>query len=87
MPDHREKELAALLQDEHPADSQVRRYAAYLEDLQHLFPFVHRSLSAAELVGLPSVVERARRWNVPPARLVLDALHQSQLGVLVGAPS
>ena len=87
MPDPRETELAALLQDENPADSLARRYAAYLEDLQHLFPFVHRSLSAAELVGLPSVVERARRWNVPPARIVLDALHQSQLGVLVGAPS
>ena len=55
MPDHREKELAALLQDEQPADAQVRRYAAYLEDLQHLFPFVH-SLSAAELVSLSSVV-------------------------------
>ena len=87
MPDHREKELAALLKDEHPVDLQVRRYAAYLEDLQPLFPFVHHSLSAAELVGLPLVVERARRWNVPPARIVLDALHQSQLGVLVGAPS
>ena len=87
MPDHRESELAALLQDENPADSQVRRHAAYLEDLQHLFPLVHRSLSAAELVGLPSVVERARRWNVPAARIVLDALHQSHLGVPVGAPS
>ena len=87
MPDHREKELAALLQDEQPADAQVRRYAAYLEDLQHLFPFVHRSLSAAELVGLPSVVERARRWNVAPARIVLDALHESHLGVPVGGPS
>jgi len=87
MPDHREKELAALLQDEHPANPLVGRYAAYLEDLQHLFPLVHRSLSAAELVGLPSVVERARRWNVPPARIVLDALHQSHLGVPVGGPS
>ena len=57
MPDHREKELAALLKDEHPVDVQVRRYAAYLEDLQPLFPFVHHSLSAAELVGLPLVVE------------------------------
>ena len=85
MPDHREKELAALLKDEHPVDLQVRRYAAYLEDLQHLFPVVHRSLSAAELVGLPSVVERARRWNVPAARI--DALHQSHLAVPVGAPS
>jgi hypothetical protein len=86
MPDHRETELTALLQED-SADSHVGRCATYLEDLQPLFPFVHRSLSAAELVGLPVVVERARRWNVPPARIVLDALHQSQLGVPVGAPS
>jgi hypothetical protein len=87
MPDHREKELAALLQDDDSPDSHVHRDAAYLEDLQLLFPFVHHSLSAAELVGLLLVVERARRWKVPPARIVLDALHQSQMGVLVGAPS
>ena len=84
MPEHREKELAALLQDDDSPDSHVHRYAAYLEDLQPLFPFVH-SLSAAELVSLSSVVERARRWNVPAARI--DALHQSHLAVPVGAPS
>jgi len=87
MPDFREQDLAALLKDENPADSQVRRFPGYLEDLRHLFPFVQRSLSAVQLVDLPPVVERARRWNVRPARIVLDALRDSHLGVPVGRPS
>jgi hypothetical protein len=83
----RERDLAELLADENHADPEVRRYPGYLEDLRTLFPLVQQSLSADQLVALDSVVDRARRWNVRPARIVLDAIRESLLAVPVGQPS